>query len=106
MITISFARCKVAYAPCSKVLMRNNSNGSNDNAMKYELLYLALQVVLMHYVPFVAKKNIVYYVLNEGVFGWEKCLLILRAVTVKTKVCSTIHSVDIKIGWSIAGLLI
>ena len=75
MITISFARCKVVYGPCSKVLMRNNSNGSNDNAMKYELLYLALQVVLMHCVPFVTNKNSVHNVLDDCVFEWKKCLL-------------------------------
>jgi len=58
MITISFARCKVAsYAPCSEVLMRSNSNGSNHNAMMYVLLHLAGEVILMHYVPFVTNKN-------------------------------------------------
>ena len=58
MITISFARCKVAsYAPCSKVLMRSNSNGSNHNAMKYESLHLAGRVILMHYVSFITNKN-------------------------------------------------
>ena len=89
MITISFARCKVAYAPCSNVLMRNNSNGSNDNAMKYDLLYLALQVVLMHYVPFVTNKNSVHDVLDDCVFEWKKCLLmsLLGSVTLKTKQC-------------------
>ena len=76
MITISFARCKVAlYALCSNVLMRRNSNGSNDNPMKYVLLHLALQVVLMHCVPFVTNKNSVHDVLDDCVFELEKCLL-------------------------------
>ena len=76
MITISFARCKVAlYALCSNVLMRSNSNGSDHNGMKYVLLLLALQVVLMHCVPFVTNKNSVHNVLDDCVFEWKKCLL-------------------------------
>jgi len=66
MITISFARCKIAsYAPCSKVLMRSNSNWSNHNAMKYESLHLTVQVILMYYVPFVTNKKCVHDVLNQ-----------------------------------------
>ena len=109
MITISFARCKVAlYALCSNVLMRRNSNGSNDNPMKYVLLLLALQVVLMHCVPFVTNKNSVHNVLDDCVFEWKKCLLKspLGAVTLKPTICSAIQSTDMEIASPIVHLVI
>jgi len=109
MITISFARCKVAlYALCSNVLMRSNCNGSNDNAMKYVLLHLPGGGILMHHLPFVTNENSVHSVLDDCVFEWEKCLLksLLGAVTLKSTICSAIQSIDMEIAWQIVGLLI
>ena len=100
--------CFIGRLVNSYASTRSNSNGSNDNAMKYVLLRLAARVILMRYAPFVSDKNGVYDLLDERIFEWEKCLLksLLGAVTVNTTMCYEIQSVDVEIAWSILGLLI